>query len=536
MLHVEVKGDKYVLTMDGYSATLVQFCKKLQSARYAPATKAWIVARNLPNACDLEAHGHFKDEEMLKLRDGALVPEAGTVTPVALQLLPHVNLYAHQTDFMNRARRVPRGMLRADPGLGKTLMAMMWWQIHGVAPEWVVIVCPASLKGNWAKELKDFMGLDAIVVEGSAPTKKKLIAKKGLHIINYESFTRLYKEFDSKCALVVDESHFAKNSSSDRSKVLHAFGKSMEFVLTMTGTPVSQGPHDFYSQFKITNPELLGSSFTAFKHRYCLEEPVRGAPMGVTRIVGHKNIEELMRFISPYYVSYSKAECLDLPPKTYQTRYVQLSVEQRTAYQTLKRELALELEGGEDIIASNILTRLIRFSQIVQGFLPTGEEGRFHRFKSNPKLEELENVIAELEGSFIVMCRFIDDIKQVSDLLTRLGIKHGIIDGSVPAEDRLAAVADVQEGRTRALVGQTRAAGVGFTMTAASTLIFYSNTYSLVDREQAEDRIHRIGTKGTCLYIDIVAGDTVDEDVVEALLKKKSVAEMVLSIKNRVQD
>jgi len=539
-MEVSLTDDKYVLAFP-YDPKLIEFCKNLQQARYNPKERHWTATRNVPNAIDLHAQGFYSDSEMLDRRP------ARTSGTDGFHWSLKCDPYQHQRDFEQWATHRARALLAADMGTGKTLMALQWLAVHGVFPERVLVVCPTSLIHNWVAEIRKFCGIEAIGVVGSPLKRIELARRPGLHVINYEYFAinqTIRQEFEGKRAMILDESHKIKNPQAHRSKILHESGTAVPYVLLLTGTPVSQGAQDYYSQFKVVEPKLLGSSFTAFKARYCEQEAVRGAPPGVKKIVGYKRLDELNKLIAPFTHTIRKSECLDLPKKVYTQRFVELGVDQRNFYNKLKREMAAWINGDETkepVTAANVLTRLLRLSQVAQGFVSTGEEidnkVAIHKFESNPKLDCLGEILDEMpEGeSFVIMCRFRQDIDNVSGLLEKRGIKGYVIDGRTPMERRQECVDDFQAGRVQALVGQIQVAGLGLNMTRAEKMIFFSNDYSLVNRLQAEDRIHRIGATGDhCLYIDITAINTVDEHVTEALTSKREVAEYLTVMRQHV--
>jgi len=393
-LTVTIQGSQYILNMAGYDPDLVDFCKELQQARYNPHTQEWRAVRNVPNALDLQAGEFLEDfETLLKLRPRPLV--AGNHDWEFVER----DRYGHQLDWQEWSKTVPRSLCAAEPGLGKTYMSMIWWRNHRIAPSEILVICPSSLLDTWAKEIKLVTGLKALVVRGSAAQKKKLAAVPGfIHIINYEAFARpgVGELFGHKTCLILDESHGIKNPSAMRSKSIHAFGLDARrtHVLLLTGTPIGQGPQDYFSQMKVIEPALLGSSFTAFKARYCELEQIRGAPVGIKRIVRYKRMDELTRLIAPYSRTYTQKECLDLPPQTFTTRYVELSDEQRATYKELKEQMAIEFEDNTQMMTTNVLARLTRLMQIVQGFkvvtdMATRDQKKVV-FEKNPKLDALE--------------------------------------------------------------------------------------------------------------------------------------------------
>jgi len=522
-MQVKIIDDQYNITFP-YDPEMVDFCRRLQRARWNPEKKCWTAVRNMPNALDLRQWGFVDD---------AVLHPTIEMTEGTHEWTVSATLYKHQDEWGVRATGLPRGLLAAEMGLGKTIMALVWLKHFKVNPENIIIVCPVSLIHHWVKEIATFTGETALAILG--PTKKRLelLGTPGIHVVNYEFVTLNKTACDlarKKSCLILDESHKIKENKSKRSKVIHDVSRDKSHVLLLTGTPVSQGAQDYFSQMRAINPSLLGSSFTAFKNRYCVTEAIRGAPPGVTKIVDYKNLNELTRIIAPYTHTIRKKDCLDMPEKFYITRTVQLAPDQHEKYMELKHGMMTWLDSGEEVTAANILVRLLRFSQVTQGFLQS--ETTIERL-SNPKLECLVDIIESSIGSpLVIMCRFREDIKIIEETLAKMKQPYGLLHGGVDTSDRHDIVDQFRARKFNILVAQIRVGGVGFNMEHCKTMVFYSNEYSLNDRLQAEDRIHRAtSTKEPCMYIDIVAENTVDEGIISALQKKKNVSEMLSDLR-----
>lgn len=530
-LQVECQADHYILKFNSYVPELVAFCKALQAARYYAHTRVWVAARSLPNALELHAAGYYHDKMLLDdvktpIRRGNYLWQI--ITPP----------YKHQTDWQTWSTDRGRAICTAQMGLGKTRMATQWLANLGVAPEKVLAVVPATLVPTFATEICKHTGVMPTAIVGDAKRKAQLADEKNFHVVSYDSYGRMQDKFKDKEAVIADEFHFVKNPGTERSKTIFNLSKKVPYFLGLTGTPITQGAQDYYSQIRCIDSKLLGPSYTSFKKRYCLEEQVRGAPWGIKRIVGYQKLDELTRIVSGCVRTYLKKDCLDLPEKTYQTRYIELTPAQQKVYRELKYEMAATI-GDTTLDAPHMISRLVRFSQITQGFIPTTatEGSELHMFDTNPKLNELKEIVDDLKNEpFIIMCRFLEDIKNASQVVQERGIPFARIYGAIPPVERQKVVADFQEGKIQALVCQIATAGVGFTFTKAQTMVFYSNSFSYTDRVQAEDRIHRIGQLGTCLYIDIVAQGTIDELIQDALHNKKGMSEMLADLRTHFQD
>lgn len=521
-----------------YNPSIVSWIKdNLSGARWNATRNLWTAPRCNTNALELLKEFSYKDEQTLSNS-----PEAAFMLPqYSLEsLLPSAAPMKHQLDWKSKCRKLPRGLLKADMGMGKTLMAMQWIREHRIPLSKTLIICPNHLVYNWLDEFAKFCPdrIDEIIpVLGMAHDRNKAASKPGCHIINYEYFalhSEIRETFKSKDSVICDESHRLKSSTAQRSKAVQEFCNRPIYTLLLTGTPVSQGPQDYYSQMRVLSTKLSGPSYTAFKRRYCIEEQIRGAPVGARRIVGYQNLDELVGRLSPWIASYSKEDWLDLPPKTYVTRWVDLSVPMRRQYNMLKYEGAVALKNTH-VMTPNVLTKLLRLSQVTQGFL-TSEDGQEIELGSNPKLDCLAEILDEMlpDESFVIMCRFLHDIRSVKGLLANKNIACGCIHGDVPNNERQDTINDFRSGKIRCIVGQIRSAGVGYNMERASKMIFMSNEYGLTDRKQAEDRIHRVTSKKPCLYIDICARNTVDQHVTAALQNKQEVVSQLENIRKHL--
>jgi SNF2 family DNA or RNA helicase len=223
-----------------------------------------------------------------------------------------------------------------------------------------------------------------------------------------------------------------------------------------------------------------------------------------------------------------KAECLDLPPKLYQRVLVEMSDEQRRVYRDLRRDYIAEMKGHE-LVAELALVRMTRLQQIAGGFFPYDKGDTPIPFDTNPKLSALVDLVEERQQKTIIWSRYRAEIAAIAARLTDvwgLGTVEFLHGGLKDANDR---VRNFQrDDKVRAIVGQPRAGGYGFTLTAADLVVYYSNDLSLETRLQSEDRAHRIGQRNAVTYVDMVCEGTVDVKVAQALVKKLDISREIL--------
>ena len=319
--------------------------------------------------------------------------------------------------------------------------------------------------------------------------------------------------------LVVDESSRIKRPGAKRTKTITKFAKQSDYRRIMTGTPVTKGPEDVYSQFKFLDPNILGyDSFYSFKARYCIMGGYENK-----QIVSYQNVPELTKNIEGHSFRVLKKDCLDLPPKIYQRHYVEMSPKQKRLYDEMRKEFIAELEG-ETIDAPEAITRLLRLQQIVCGWFPA-EDGVVPIDEKNIRLQALLEILSDIDSKVIIWARFKADLKAIERALGDLAVAYH---GEVSNDQRVIAVERFQnDPKIRYFIGQPQSGGIGLTLTAANYAIYYSNSFDLEIRLQSEDRCHRIGTKNTVTYIDIECRKTIDKKIITALRTKKNLADYI---------
>ena len=428
--------------------------------------------------------------------------------------------------------------LLMDMGLGKSLtsiaIAGQLYQENKIAR--VLVVCPTSIISVWEKEFVKFADYDYFVesIVGSTMSKRKeklksLCHKKGLQVavINYEATWRMEKELNvyKPDIIICDESQKIKNPSAAQSKTLHRLGVKAKYKIILTGTPVQNSPMDVFSQWKFLDPNIFGVSFYAFRNRYA----VMGGYYN-HQIIKFKNMDELTS--KAHSVSYriTKGEALDLPEQIFLNRYCELETPARKVYDTVMKESYAELMDGE-ITATNILTKLMRLSQIAGGHVKD-DEGRMQVI-SKAKLNELkdimEDVIIDNKKKLVVFARFIPEIESIKQLADEMKVEYSYITGEIKTDDRGIMCDNFQNNENvKLFIAQIQTAGLGITLTAADTAVFYSLDFNYANYSQAIARTHRIGQKNTCTYINLISTETVDEKIIKALESKEDIAKNIV--------
>jgi len=332
-----------------------------------------------------------------------------------------------------------------------------------------------------------------------------------------------------KVIMAIDESTTIKTPSAKRTKNIIGLGKYAKYRRIMTGSPVTKNPLDLYSQCEFLDPYLLDfTSYYAFRNRYAEMKTMHLRGRSIQVVDEFKNLGELSDTVKTFSERILKEDCLDLPPKNFTKRHIILTNEQRKAYDQMKKA-AMAVLNGKVTTTMTVLTQLMRLHQITCGHF-TADDGSTQLIPNN-RITELMNILEETEGKAIIWANYQKDMTQILDNIKKEYGPGSVVDyyGLTPQEDRQDNIRKFQsDPKCRFLVGTPSTGGYGITLTAANTVIYYSNGYDLEKRLQSEDRAHRIGQKKNVTYIDIICEDTVDEKIVKALRDKINIASEVL--------
>lgn len=471
-------------------------------------------------------------------------------------LLPYpvkANLYKHQIRGANMALRAFGALDAKTPGggfgelfemgCGKTLTTIaVAGALYNLGKiDRVLVVAPTSVCSVWPHDLNQFATFpwEARVLLGDKKKRLKALNElenwpfKALRIavINYES-THRDGIFEALAAykpdlIVCDESQRIKNPSAAQSKALHKLGDAAPFRMILSGTPVQNSAVDLYSQYRFLDPAVYGANFYAFKNRYCIM-----GGYGQHQIVGYRNMDELVEKEHSVAYRVTKEECLDLPQQTFINRYVQFTDAEQAIYEQLRKSSFLELETGENVTATTILTMYLRLMQLTGGFL-TADESTRPKQVNTAKLDALADIVddyvVDAGKKLVIFARFRAEIAAIENLLRLRKIQCGSIYGDVPMEERGKIVEDFQTNPdTKVFVAQIQTAGLGITLHAASTAVFYSYDYNYANYAQALARIHRIGQRLPVTYIHLVVDGSIDEKILAALENKEDMAKTVV--------
>lgn len=487
--------------------------------------------------------------------------------------LLRTDLYAHQLRALGAMTGRVAYALAMEMGTGKslTIVADVARLYAAGAIDSVLIVAPNGVHRNWHGEFQRHCAVAHRVfvrVVGGGTARAVNMAceaaqrRKHLTILtaNHHTFSgstglRDVERFlgcAGRCYLVVDESDGFKNPRAIRTRNLLKCAPRFAYRRILTGTPVNNSPFDLWTQYCVLDKSVFSRTpnYRAFCARYAqLLPPDHHLCASVRRATGHcpqivatdatgrklwRNLDELSKLIAPITFRVRKEDCLDLPPKTYHTTYYDISTEQKKAYKDAKTHLAVQLQD-ETLPVNSKLALVSKLSQITSGFF-TDECSVTHDIvtpECNPKLIAAMQIIqrAVEEGrSIIVWCRFHHEIELIVQACAEMDLPALQYHGRVSEQRRAEAVAEFNGcGAPRVFIGTAAAGGTGLTLNAANVVLYFSNTYSLRDRLQSEDRCHRIGQAKSVAYYDLVAPDTIESRVLSALQAKGDVASAILT-------
>lgn len=486
-----------------------------------------------------------------------------SATPQRADYVFKTEPFKHQLHAFLRSRDELDFALLMEMGTGKTKVAIdtaAWLYLRGKI-RLLVVIAPNGVHRNWVDReipahMPEWCNPLTLAWSSSLDTTKKGRAlidsvcwgadHAGLRVVafNVEAFQQLKGKARMllermltamPAMLVLDESSRIKTPGATRTKTLCTLSKKARYRRILTGTPVTNSPLDLYSQFKFLGDGYLGfDNFYSFKHHYAewSKEHNWKAGKDYEKLVGYRNLPELTQRVEALSYRVLKRDCLDLPPKLYQQRSVEMTDQQEALYERLRKQTLLEVEQGS-ITMQNVLTRMLRLQQVLGGFITT-DDGKdvsiFERHRDNPRIMALLDYVEECSGKAIVWARFIPEIKALAASLRAVYGPDSVVEywGDISKEDRERAVNSFQDDHTvRFFVGNQTTGGIGLTLTAAEYMHYYSNNFSYEVRTQSEDRPHRSGLTHAVTYVDYTTPGTLDEHITTALLRKYDVARQI---------
>ena len=463
--------------------------------------------------------------------------------------------YAHQLKALKKSWAQKNYALFMEMGTGKSKVlvdniAMLY---DNGAIRGALIVAPKGVYKNWDQiefpvHLPDHVEHTKVLWEANITKKKQteldtlFDGKEELKILimNVEAFSTskgldfahsFLNIFLGRALIGIDESTTIKSPTAKRTKNILTIGELAKYRRILTGSPVTKSPLDLYSQCEFLDPWLLGhNSYYSFRARYANMVKRNFGGRSVQLVTSYRRLDELGDKLDDFSYRVLKEDCLDLPEKVFTKRIVELSKEQKEIYAQLKETALAFTEDGKVMSTVNVMTQLMRLHQVTCGTFKA-DDGTVKHLPNN-RIQALMDCLEETDGKVIIWATYREDIKKIVESLKKAYGEASTVEyhGGVDATLRQEHIAQFQQekGPTRYFVGNAQTGGYGITLTAANTVIYFSNSYDLEKRLQSEDRAHRIGQTGSVLYIDLIAEGTIDERIVKALRTKVNIANEIM--------
>tara|TARA_B100000459_G_scaffold142020_1_gene102330 strand:- start:51 stop:1496 length:1446 start_codon:yes stop_codon:yes gene_type:complete len=462
--------------------------------------------------------------------------------------------YEHQLEALEKSWAQEKYALFMEMGTGKSKVlvdniAMLY---DRGAVRGALIVAPKGVYKNWDQiefpvHLPEHVEHTKILWEPNITKKKQaeldtlFNGKEDLKILimNVEAFSTskgldfarsFLNIFLGRALFGIDESTTIKNPTAKRTKNILSIGNLARYRRILTGSPVTKSPLDLYSQCEFLDPYFLGhQSYYSFRARYANMIDRNFGGRRVQIVGSYRRLPELTAKLEKFSYRVLKEDCLDLPPKVFTKRIVELTDEQKKIYAQMKRMAIAELDG-KVMSTVNVMTQLMRLHQVTCGHFKADDQTV--KLVKNNRITALLELLEETDGKVIIWANYREDIKNIVESLKKAYGEASTVEyhGGVDSTLRQDNIAQFQQknGPTRYFVGNAQTGGYGITLTAANTVVYYSNSYDLEKRLQSEDRAHRIGQTGSVTYVDFIAENTIDERIVKALRRKINLANEIM--------
>jgi len=534
-----------------YDSLIVSYIQSLATRTYIPEKKMWeIPITSIATLCN-KLTGY--DIELT----GEMVPKVEVNTQLPSNFKFKTTPYNHQIEGVLYGLNNPTFLLGDDQGLGKTkqIIDLAVTRKGTLGMKHCLIICGVnSVKYNWQEEIKIHSNESSWVlgtrftkrhpikvVEGNSKDKlddlnnlpdsffiitnietlRAMPTKKGNKTI-YPIADKIKELCDRKQIgmIAFDEAHKAKNPTSQQGKALLSI--QCEYMIPMSGTFMMNNPLDLYVPLKWSGYET--HSFYEYKQHYC-----KMGGFNNQEIIGYKNLDEIRDILTKVMLRRVKSEVLDLPPKVHTVEYVDMAKGQATVYDEVKAVIKSSIDKLK--ISSNPLAQMIRLRQATG--CPSILSSKVSESAKLDRMEELVEEMVEQNQKCLVYSQWEQITSVVKERLKKYNPAY--ITGDVESASRMGEVSKFQNDSTcKVIIGTIGAMGTGLTLTAASNVIFLDDPWNRALKDQAEDRAHRIGTKGTVRVITIVCKDTIDERILDLVYKKGEMADRIIDGKFEV--
>jgi SWI/SNF-related matrix-associated actin-dependent regulator 1 of chromatin subfamily A len=501
------------------------FAKKFTEERYLLETPEKVYIEKLLVEKDKSYHiwGKFFEKDNLSefwVPKSSLI-KSQTVDEVNIDYskYDHRPPLSHQKEAIEKLVGSRRFILADDMGLGKTTSTIIAALETGAKK--ILIICPASLKINWEREIANYSDRPCYIAEG-----KKFSTESDFVIVNYDILKNFHDPKDKENSLLIqsnfelvilDEAHMVSNAQAQRTKIINNFVKDIKRVWLLTGTPMTSRPMNYYNLLSIIESPVA-QNWMAYAIRYCQGFQFRAGNRKIWNVTGASNLEELRDRTSKQILRRLKEQVLDLPEKIITPVYLRTSSKE---YKDLMGEYYDWLENKKE--ESSSLT--IQFSKIMKVRKVIANE------KVKETIEFVQNIIDQGK-KVIIFTNFTDTLQLIHN---HFGKESVYLDGSCNKVQRQYAVDQFQENeKVKVFVGNLKAAGVGLTLTAAEVVIMNDLSFVPAEHAQAEDRAYRYGQKNNVLVYYPIFENTIEGAIYDILNKKKKIIGTVMG--DEVQD
>ena len=420
---------------------------------------------------------------------------------------------SHQKEAIEKLAGSKRFILADDMGLGKTTSTIIAALESGAKK--VLIICPASLKINWSREIENYTDKSIYICEG-----KNFSSDHDFVIVNYDIIKNFHDIKDKETSqiinskfdlVIIDEAHYIKNSQAQRTKLINHFVKNINRVWLLTGTPITSRPIDYYNLLSLVESPVA-QNWMAYVIRFCEGYQFRTGQRKVWNVNGASNLDELRDRTSKQILRRLKTDVLDLPEKIINPVYLRLKSRE---YENLMGEYFDWFRNNKE--ESSSLT--VQFSKLMKVRQVIAEE------KVSQTIELAENIL-EQGKKVIIFSNFTEPLKRIHEHFGKMSV---YLDGSTTKPARQKAVDDFQDNdKVKVFCGNIKAAGVGITLTSAEVVIFNDLSFVPSDHSQAEDRAYRYGQKNSVLVYYPLFENTIEGAIYDILIRKKGIFETVM--------
>ena len=422
-------------------------------------------------------------------------------------------LLSHQKEAIQKLLENKKFILADDMGLGKTTSSIVAALESGAKK--ILIICPATLKINWKREIENYSERSIFIAEG-----KQFSTEHDFVIINYDiikNFHDAKKKDESQILganfdlVVIDEAHYIKNAQAQRTKLINDFVKKVDRLWLLTGTPMTSRPIDYYNLLSLIDSPVA-KNWMAYVIRYCQGYQFKVGSRKVWNVMGASNLEELRDRTSGLTLRRLKEDVLDLPDKIITPIYLRLKSKE---YEEVMGEYYNWYEKNPEESKSLTVqfTKLTKVRQIIANE------------KITQTIELAENIL-EQDKKIIIFCNFTESLNKIVEHFGKSAVK---VDGSMSKTERQHSVDEFQDNpKVKVFVGNIKAAGVGLTLTSAEAVIMNDLSFLPSDHSQAEDRAYRYGQKNNVLVYYPIFENTIEGIIYDILNAKKQVISTVM--------